>query len=372
MSRLSLPRLGASLPNVRLTRKPAAPAPTDALARQLQAATERAATAPEGPEATGISSGFSVLDPTRKEVAVTKLWETWEEEEYRFLQTNAAEQAQLVGKSGFADGRSSWARKIPALQVPAVQRDFSPDLRLIPPKAKGVRFVAGTEESENQAEEEWKFLEDQSAENAEVEEEATNVAAQSGKEAQELLSGGSDGPTELQESQEDAANLKQVAMLLQRVEQLEAELHARPSSDAKEPPSDGQETFSVEAVAAAAAAAVLQSLQPIAEVKEAQHERGTGSGSQEEEVASAWVPDEAESRLPALCSGGPGIRGADVLAAKADALKGTADEGPQERLERFRRFKYISSNETVPPGARAAGTERRRPSASNTEASEAK
>ena len=25
------------------------------------------------------------------------------------------------------------------------------------------------------------------------------------------------------------------------------------------------------------------------------------------------------------------------LAAKADALKGTADEGPQERLERFRR-----------------------------------
>eukprot|EP00434_Breviolum_minutum_P027746 symbB.v1.2.024543.t1/scaffold2330.1/size82151/5 len=154
MSRLSLPRLGASLPNVRLTRKPAAPAPTDALARQLQAATERAATAPEGPEATGISSGFSVLDPTRKEVAVTKLWETWEEEEYRFLQTNATEQAQLVGKSGFADGRSSWARKIPALQVPAVQTDFSPDLRLIPPKAKGVRFVAGTEESENQAEEE--------------------------------------------------------------------------------------------------------------------------------------------------------------------------------------------------------------------------
>lgn len=44
-----------------------------------------------------------------------------------------------------------------------------------------------------------------------LEEEATNVAAQSGKEAQELLSGGSDGPTELQESQEDAANLKQAS-----------------------------------------------------------------------------------------------------------------------------------------------------------------
>lgn len=43
-----------------------------------------------------------------------------------------------------------------------------------------------------------------------LEEEVTNVAAQSGKEAQELQ-GGSDGP-ELQESQEDAANLKQASI----------------------------------------------------------------------------------------------------------------------------------------------------------------
>ena len=49
-----------------------------------------------------------------------------------------------------------------------------------------------------------------------LEEEVTNVAAQSGKEAQELLSGGSDGP-ELQESQEDAANLKQASTWKERV-----------------------------------------------------------------------------------------------------------------------------------------------------------
>ncbi|OLP75074.1 hypothetical protein AK812_SmicGene45195 [Symbiodinium microadriaticum] len=66
------------------------------------------------------------------------------DQEHRYLGTSAVEQAQLVGKSGLADGRSSWSRRLPTtLQKngqasAAVPWSSLEDRRLIPPIRKPV------------------------------------------------------------------------------------------------------------------------------------------------------------------------------------------------------------------------------------------
>eukprot|EP00439_Symbiodinium_sp_Y106_P058416 s818_g8.t1 len=138
-----------SLPNPVLIRR-REPPPSSALAQRLEEATNRALYGPADEAATGelrLPASWLALDPGRnktKDLPISRLWETWEEEEHKYLGTSAAEQAQLVGKSGLADGRSSWSRRLPTtLQKngqasAAVPWSSFEDRRLIPPMRKPV------------------------------------------------------------------------------------------------------------------------------------------------------------------------------------------------------------------------------------------
>ncbi|CAJ1339315.1 unnamed protein product [Effrenium voratum] len=213
-----------SLPTVQLRRQ--VPPPADPLARQLQEATERALQAPIEDKDV-VPKSFSVLDPTRKEVTrVGKLLEEWEEEEHRFLHINNEEQAQLVGRSGFADGRSSWSRRMPYPKEPkqkAVSEheraDVSLDQRFIPPLQR-----KGGSGGESKPKEDPLDFDDPLEEEGEA-----------SKRLPPLAEKESSGPTEPMPSPSiekplptlEAQSRTEVQELLQRVEQLEAELKAR-------------------------------------------------------------------------------------------------------------------------------------------------
>lgn len=376
-----------SLPNPVLIRR-REPPPSSALAQRLEEATNRALYGPADEAAKGdrLPASWSALDPGRnktKDLPISRLWETWEEEEHRYLGTSAVEQAQLVGKSGLADGRSSWSRRLPTtLQKngqasAAVPWSSLEDRRLIPPIRKPVaptKMPSDGESEDIAAQEEAEEPTPKSpipvtAPLAAVVEECPAIpppaAAAAAAEPDAEVAAQVAGPP-------PEASPAEVQMLLQRLEQLEAQLQARlpspgPAEGANDiavgqPPPPEQEASPLDSRSAEEPPTSYLGREVQAELpppREAREETSFPSRGPRKhaDAAREGPPDCALQEEEAIFRALPrqserGVPGVDVLAACA-AHADVGAESAAERGRRFWRFKQFTMDETVPPGARS-------------------
>ncbi|CAE6932260.1 unnamed protein product, partial [Symbiodinium natans] len=392
-----------SLPSaVRFRRKEPTPQSSTALAQHLEAVTHRALYGPAEQEVAvseiRLPATWSSLDPGRnktQDLPIAKLWERWEEEEHRYLGTSSAEQAQLVGKSGLFDGRSSWSRRIPAPPArggrqagdPAHASAIPEDQRLIPPIQK--LAMSPKMPSEGESEEaavqalpwSWEFaLYSSEADEVEV---PTSNAPTPTANVEESGAASEDRPpanaaveaagTALAESEAAPAAAPaptaapvEVKLLLQRVEQLEAQLQARlvplaaaegGSSTATGQPSEAPRSGRASAPQTPPEAPQAERAPPAQKAAKERASTSSGVRKRVEGAREGAPPDCALQEEEAIFRALPrqserGVPGVDVLAACA-AHADVGAESEAERGRRLWRFQQFTVDETIPPGARS-------------------